>query len=286
MIRNLIITAVCITIFAVGCQQKCCLNDPNCRPRPFQPPPPPGPLLLPPANLPTAPGGTVPPGPVVPSVAPSTPGNIPSPFIPSTPPPSFKPAPEVLFPDPLPGGASSRSSSLGSPGPGVLQSPAKPNAYTEPPVAPRAMTGLPDYTKVKDGWASGRRPDLDGFASLKQAGYRTVVYLYPTGADISAVRDVAEKRGLAFLSIETTPERLTTALEAFNAAVADKANRPAYVFDDDGMRSGALWYLHFRSADSMNDDESRVRAKPLGLTDRGAEGQAFALAIQRYLANR
>jgi protein tyrosine phosphatase (PTP) superfamily phosphohydrolase (DUF442 family) len=133
--------------------------------------------------------------------------------------------------------------------------------------------------------ASGRKPTLDGFTSLKQAGYRTVIYLYPSGADVTAVRELAGKRGLAFVGIETTPEKLKSALEAFNSAIDDKAVRPAYVFDDDGVRAGALWYLHFRSR-SINDDAARVMAKPLGLSDRGDEGQAFELAIQQYLSNR
>jgi protein tyrosine phosphatase (PTP) superfamily phosphohydrolase (DUF442 family) len=285
VIRNLLLIAASGTMFVAGCQQKCCLNDPDRRPRPYQPPPPNGSILLPPAGLPTTPGAPAPPGPVVPSVIPVDPRNYPPPALGPTPPnPSLKPAPEVLFPEPLPGGASSRSSSPGDPGFGVLQGPAKPTTTPEPPVVPATMTGLPGFTKVENGLASGRKPDLDGFASLKQAGYRTVIYLHPTGTDVTAVRDLAGKRGLAFIPIETTPERLTAAREAFNAAVTDKAVRPAYVFDDDEVRAGALWYLYFRSK-SMNDDAARVRAKPLGLTDRGDEGRAFELAIQRYLAS-
>jgi protein tyrosine phosphatase (PTP) superfamily phosphohydrolase (DUF442 family) len=148
---------------------------------------------------------------------------------------------------------------------------------------PATMTGLPGFTKVEDGLASGFKPDLDGFSSLKQVGYRTVIYLYPTGKDVSAVQDLAEKRGLTFIPIETTPERLAAARAEFNAAVKDKAVRPAYVFDDDRVRAGALWYLYFLSK-SMNDDAARVRAKPLGLSDRTTEGRAFELAIQNYLA--
>jgi protein tyrosine phosphatase (PTP) superfamily phosphohydrolase (DUF442 family) len=148
------------------------------------------------------------------------------------------------------------------------------------------MTGLPGFAKLPDGLASGRKPDLDGFTSLRQAGYRAVIYLHPSGSDVSAIRELAGKRELKFISIETTPEKLTSALEAFNAALADKTIRPAYVFDDNGVRAGAMWYLHFKTAKSMNEDAARVMAKPLGLTDRGEEGQAFELAIQKYLADR
>lgn len=286
MIRCLLVIAASGTVFAFGCQQKCCLNDPGCRPKPFQPPPPSGSILLPPAGVPTTPGVPAPPpGPVVPSVGPGDTRNYPPPVLDSSPPsPSFKPPQELLLPEPLPGGTS-RSSSPNNLGFGVLQNPTKAAATPQPPVVPATMVGIPGFTKVEDGLASGRKPDLDGFASLKQAGYRTVIYLYPTGTDVSAVRDLAGKRGLAFIAIEATPERLVDATKAFNNAVGDKANRPAYVFDDDGMRAGALWYLYFRSL-SMNDDASRVRAKSLGLTSQNEEGRAFELAIQRYLSTR
>ena len=292
MRRILILIAASITVFASGCcEHKCWLNKDNCRPPRTYPPPPGGaPILLPPANVPTAPGGP-PPGAFVPSVGPGS--NYPPPTInPAPANPSLKPAPEVLFPDPLPvpqvpGGPSSRSSYPNDPGYGMLQSPTKPKAFTaEPPLAPTNLTGLPSFAKVKEGLASGRKPDLDGFASLKQVGFKTVIYLYPAGAEVSAIRDLSGKYGLGFVSIETTPERLGAALEAFNSAVSDKSVRPAYVFDDDGVRTGVMWYLYFRSVESRNDDEARVLAKPLGLTGEGEEGRAFELAIQKYLANR
>jgi protein tyrosine phosphatase (PTP) superfamily phosphohydrolase (DUF442 family) len=191
-----------------------------------------------------------------------------------------RPAPEVLLPDELPGGGSSRSSTPGDPGFGVLGGPARPQPAAAQP------TGLVGFVKVKDGVASGRRPALEGFDALKQAGYRTVVYLHPAGADVSATRDVAEKRNLRFVAIGTTPENLADALAQFNATLSDRAARPVYVYDDDGVRAGALWYLHFRTVEVMNDDVARVRAKPLGLTDQTDEAKAFALATQRFLETR
>jgi protein tyrosine phosphatase (PTP) superfamily phosphohydrolase (DUF442 family) len=139
---------------------------------------------------------------------------------------------------------------------------------------------------VKEGLATGRKPTLDGFDALKQAGFHTVIYLHPSGTDWSAAKEVAAKRGLAFIAIETTPEKLSTAIDQFNATVADTGRHPIYVFDDDGVRAGAMWYLHFRTADSLNDDAARVRARPLGLTDQGEEAKAFALATQHYLESR
>lgn len=280
-------------LFAAGCRHKCCRKESCCPPataRPFLPSAPGGAgntILLPPAGVPTtpAPGG----GSLVPSVGPGGTSNFPPPDLGlGAPVKPMKPAPEVLLPDPPPGGGSSRSAYPNDPVAGVVGPPARPQT-AEPPVSagkPAAPAGLSGFVKVKDGVASGRKPALEGFDALKAAGYRTVVYLHGAGADVSAAKDVAGKRGLGFAAIEVTPENLATALDLFNATVADKAARPVYVCDDDGLRAGVLWYLHFRTVDSMNDDAARVRARPLGLTDDGDEAKAFALAVQRYLETR
>ena len=52
------------------------------------------------------------------------------------------------------------------------------------------------------------------------------------------------------------------------------------------MRAGAVWYLHFRTAEALGDDVARLRAKALGLSEAGDEGKAFAVAIQRVLETR
>jgi protein tyrosine phosphatase (PTP) superfamily phosphohydrolase (DUF442 family) len=273
--RVMIATAAVGLALAAGCKHKCCLNDPCRQPKPYLPSAPSNPVLLPPAGLPTTPAPG--PGAAIPPVGPD---------LRNYPPPA-RPAPEVLFPDPLPGSGSSRSTPPGSATPNFLGGPVKPTA--EPPASPRgsdASPKLPGYVKVKEGLASGRKPTLDGFDALKQAGFRTVLYLHPAGADLSAVKEVAAKRSLAFVAIEATPEKLATAIEQFNATVADTARHPVYVFDDDGVRAGAIWYLHFRTADSLGDDVARVRARPLGFTEEGDEAKAFALATQRYLEMR
>jgi protein tyrosine phosphatase (PTP) superfamily phosphohydrolase (DUF442 family) len=203
--------------------------------------------------------------------------------------PSLKPSTDVLFPDPLPGGTSSRSNSPFDPASGSPVNPAKAKAAEAPslPLLPSvpggATTGIPGFNKVEEGLASGRKPELDGFASLKQLGYRTVIYLSSANADTTAVRDLVQKRGLEFAAIEATPERLAAARESFLAAVSDNALKPIFVFDEDGTRAGAMWYLYFRSK-SMNDDAARVRAKSLGMSSQGDEGRGFELAIQQYLA--
>jgi protein tyrosine phosphatase (PTP) superfamily phosphohydrolase (DUF442 family) len=282
VIRHALLIAVAsgIVLFT-GCRQNCCLNEPGNRPNPYRPSAPNSPFTLPPTGLPTTPAPQG--GPFVPGAGQISPQNFPAPDL--GPLPSNKPPTEVLLPDPLFGNGPARSGFSNPPG-SVYGTPTTPPTG-EPPLATNPVTaGLPNFVKVKDGLASGRKPSLDGFEALRQAGYRTVIYLHASGADVSAAKEVAEKRNLKFIAIETTPEKLTDAVALFNTAVTDKSNRPAYVYDDDGVRAGALWYLYFRTAEARNHDEARVRAKPLGLTDEGEEAKAFALAIQRYLETR
>src|SRR5262245_7552895 len=110
MIRRLLFAVLAsgLVLGAAGCRHKCC-SDSNPPPRPFLPTPPSGlppgagGSNIPPVGVPTTPGGTV-----VPPVGPS--GFPPPDFGPSRPGNgNGRPSPEILLPDPLPGGPSSRS---------------------------------------------------------------------------------------------------------------------------------------------------------------------------------
>ncbi len=277
MVRKILLAAVASgAVFAApGCRHRCCSSSAS-TPRPYLP--------LPPGT----PGGTIPP-PGVPVMPPAG-GQLPPPDLGSSPAPApnpGRPAPEILLPDPVPGGRQSRSDSAAPP-PGVLGGPiqqAGATATPEPPVAPTGdnTAGLPGFVRVKDGVASGRRPALDGFDTLKRTGYKSLVYLHGAGADVGAVRDVAEKKGLAFTPIETTPERLSDAVVAFNRVLADRTRQPVYVSDDDGVRAGAVWYVHFRTADQLSPEVARIRARGLGMADDTDEARAFWVAIQQHL---
>jgi hypothetical protein len=263
----LLLTSVTVLAAFAGCRHHC--KKDSCCDGTLPPPGARGPINLPPPGVPTTP---IPP--------PAFPGPAPSGYPPGAP----RTGPEVLFPDPLPGSSSARPAQPGAQG--YLGAPVKP-LFAEPPKAPAAgAAGVPGYMKVKDGFYAGGKPTLDGFDALKKANFRTVIYLHASGADVSAVKDMASTRGLNFVAIETTPETLADAVAQFNRTAADRLTRPAYVFADDAPRAGAVWYLHFRTAEALGDDVARLRSKPLGLTEQGDEGRAFALAIQRVLETK
>lgn len=276
-IRRLLLASVAVVFALAGCRHKCQKlfdRDSYCPPPSIAGPR--SPLLLPPTQVPTtpAPPASTPFPP--PAVMPET-SNFPPP---AALPPKAN-GPDVLFPDPLPGGMSLRPGPAGT---NVLGSPVKPS--TPEPTKATPPAGLPGFTKVKDGLFAGGKPTLDGFDALKKSGFRTVIYLHAAGADTNAIKDMAATRHLTAVAIETTPETLADASREFQRLTSDTVNHPVYVFSDDPRPAGAVWYLYFRIIDAYGDDVARLRAKSLGLSEQGEEGQAFALAIQRVLETK
>jgi protein tyrosine phosphatase (PTP) superfamily phosphohydrolase (DUF442 family) len=129
---------------------------------------------------------------------------------------------------------------------------------------------------------------LDGLDWLKANGFRAVLQIRAPGENTDSDRQLLEKRGLKYLSLEVSPRTLTpTVVDEFNKLVADPANRPLFVYDRDGSLAPALWYLHFRTADKLPDEESRRKAAALGLReDADGTQRDMWLAVQKYLAEQ
>jgi hypothetical protein len=121
---------------------------------------------------------------------------------------------------------------------------------------------------------------------LQQNGYRTVLHLRQPGEDDAAERKLFELRGLKYLSLEVSPQTLSSkVVDEFNRIVGDRSLRPLFIYDKNGIFTGGLWYLHFRQVDHLNDEEARLRAARLGLRE-AAEGlpREMWLAIQKFLS--
>ena len=280
MTRRLMLLALLpvLAIGSAGCRH-CCKRAAG--PRLIEAPPR-GDILIPPPT-----GG-------LPSqrTLPADPG-LPPPAI-SSEPSGSRYRPETLYPDPLLEVPAIPPKSVGAP-PAVLplsegaSKNASPKAVATAGYADRTNppTGLPGFAVVSDRVATGRKPTVEGLDRLRTTGYKTVVYLHAADQDVTATRDVAEKKGLTFIAIPVTPATLKASFSKFAETVGDRANRPAYVFDDDGVRTGSLWYLYFRTVESFNDDTAQVKAAPLGLRDAaGEEKTKFWLAVQDYLSKR
>jgi hypothetical protein len=166
--------------------------------------------------------------------------------------------------------------------------PGKPDPATEKPATSSLPVGIPQFAMARTRVASGLKPSLEGLDWLKANGYRTVVHIRRQGEDDSADRrQVEDRRGLKFASVEVSPQNLREAIDQFNHLLSDVSCLPVFVYDTDGSLQGFLWYLHFRIVDLAPDDEARVRAGRLGLKEGSTDEQReMWLAVQKYLSGR
>jgi protein tyrosine phosphatase (PTP) superfamily phosphohydrolase (DUF442 family) len=168
--------------------------------------------------------------------------------------------------------------------PGADKNPADKGTPTPP-----LPVGIAQFALAKEQVASGLKPELEGLDWLRDQGYKSVLYVRKPGEDDAANRRVAEMRGLKYQSLEVSPLTLAKAtVDAFNRIVDEPANRPLFVYDQDGTLAGGLWYLHFRTALKLDDVEARARAARLGLRSR-TEGEAQTKwwgALEKFLSEQ
>jgi protein tyrosine phosphatase (PTP) superfamily phosphohydrolase (DUF442 family) len=174
---------------------------------------------------------------------------------------------------------------MGTPTPPESKDPnVRENPSTGPQKADLAIE-IPQFDLVYEKVASGLQPFPDGFALLKERGYKSVLRLQPDNEDGSAVRTDVESKGLKFQSVIVTPKTLNRELvDQFSKAIGDAGNQPIFVFDRKGQLAGALWYLHFRLADGLPEPEARKKAVRLGLNEETTGDNAeWWLAINQIL---
>jgi protein tyrosine phosphatase (PTP) superfamily phosphohydrolase (DUF442 family) len=165
-----------------------------------------------------------------------------------------------------------------------------PGASTAEPQQRQAFpSSIPQFAVAKEHVASGLAPiALDGLDWLRDNRFRTVLHLRPPSEDDSGERSVYESRGLKYESLAVSPETLTPAVvQKFNQLVADPANLPLFVYDKDGVLAGAMWYLHFRTADKASHQEAFSKATRLGFKEDLTDARKnMSVAIQKFLADQ
>jgi hypothetical protein len=156
--------------------------------------------------------------------------------------------------------------------------PLKPAVVEERPSSPSLPSGIAQFSKATEQVASGLKPDLEGLDWLQKNGYRTVLHLHAPGAG-DADRGQIEKRELKYIGLILSPETLTQSkVDEFKRIVEDQSNYPLFVYDENGMLAGGLWYLYFRTVQQDSDESARKKAERLGLKD---EHRAMWEAIQK-----
>jgi protein tyrosine phosphatase (PTP) superfamily phosphohydrolase (DUF442 family) len=298
-----LVAIICLTI--VGCQRN------NVRPNPT-------PMVLPPGVTPVPFPGAAP---VIPGGAPVVPAPGQAPVIPpgdanlqQPPAPNWSPQQSNLGPDVQPPGNGGEGAKKpihlsppvplqpATPPPVSESKKPNPDSSTEPPLAdspgkngaekpsvnPALPSGIPQFAiALESGVTAGLRPTLDGGLDwLQKKGYKTVLHIKQPGEPDAADRKQVEKRGMAYLKLEVSPETLSgKVVDEFARIVSDKNNYPLFVYDKDGSLAGGLWYLYFR--DREEEEVARVRANTLGMRIQ-ADGphRELWLAIQKYLSEK
>jgi hypothetical protein len=167
------------------------------------------------------------------------------------------------------------------------ESPPRATESREPDKEAQAAIDLPGFTEVVPGVVNGLKPFTDGVDLLAKKGYRTVLHLRGPGEDTTAARNIFERKGLRYLSLEVSPKLLTKELyDQFAGYVKDKGLHPLYVWDKDGSSAGALWWLYFKVELGQNDEKAlaeATRINPSFSEDRDSH-KTMLLAAQRLLS--
>jgi protein tyrosine phosphatase (PTP) superfamily phosphohydrolase (DUF442 family) len=143
--------------------------------------------------------------------------------------------------------------------------------------------GITNFTKVDAVVACGGATETAALEGLKNDGFKAVINLrMPTeaGANIEENATRAKALNLKYLSIPfntQTPDAKT--VDAFLAAVADKANQPVYIHCGSANRVGAVWLVKRVLQDGWAIEKATEEAKLIGL--RSAPLEEFAL---KYIA--
>lgn len=155
------------------------------------------------------------------------------------------------------------------------------------PVSPAAFPAdIARWQVPYEGVASGLYPQPGGWDWLTHQGYRTVLHIKAAGEDEASIRSEGERRGMRYIALEVSPQLLNRDLVMrFSTLLADRSLHRIFVTDKDGTLAGAIWYLHYRLTEKLDDTEAKRRAAQHGFTENDSRPEVTALwlAVQNVL---
>lgn len=144
--------------------------------------------------------------------------------------------------------------------------------------------GVTNFTRVDATVACGGATEVATLDLLKKDGFKAVINLRMAsepGVNLEQNQAKAKELGLNYVHIPFSagaPD--PKVIDAFLAAIADKANQPAYVHCGSAQRVGAVWLAKRVMQDNYSIEKATDEAKAIGLTNPGLE--KFAL---QYIAD-
>lgn len=145
---------------------------------------------------------------------------------------------------------------------------------------------IPGYAVLSDKIAGGHQPFPDGVAWLKEAGFYLVIHLRYENEDATSTREMVEKFGLNYRSIEIEAKKLDfTTLESIDRDIQTSNGKPVFIFDKDGMRTGAVWIAYATKCLGIEESLARDQSARLGYRKETAD-QAWEISITELMKRR
>jgi uncharacterized protein (TIGR01244 family) len=132
------------------------------------------------------------------------------------------------------------------------------------------LPGATNTTRVDAVVMCGGATTREAFPELKKQGFVSVINLRQPdepGADVPAAREAAEAAGLKYVHIpvhRSAPE--AASVDAFLAAVTNKANQPMYIHCASANRVAAMWMIKRILVDGWEIPRATEEARAIGLT--------------------
>lgn len=134
---------------------------------------------------------------------------------------------------------------------------------------------IPNYYRLRDDIVTAGQPTAEGFQTLKDAGFETIVNLRT--AEEGAVEEKAqvENMGLTYYNIPIGRDGFTPEmLETFSEILENPDRGPLVIHCASSNRVGALWYMYQVLDAGEAPDAALAEGKKAGLTSEALEKRA------------
>jgi uncharacterized protein (TIGR01244 family) len=146
-------------------------------------------------------------------------------------------------------------------------------------VTKQERAGIVNFSKVDAVVACGGATETAALEGLAKDGFKSVINLRvatEANANIDVNAAKAKELGLNYIHIPFSPAAPDPkVIDSFLAAVANKANQPAYVHCGSASRVGSVWLAKRVIQDGWTIEKATEEAKAIGL--RGEPLEKFAL---------
>ena len=132
------------------------------------------------------------------------------------------------------------------------------------------VPGVRNFSRVDATIGCGGATDASAMPTLKKEGFVSVINLRlasEPGANVEESQRAAQAAGLKYIHLPfdaANPD--PKVVENFLAAVATKANQPAFIHCGSANRVGSVWMIKRVLQDGWTVDRARTEAQAIGLT--------------------